>query len=269
MHGDPLGLDARRMQEMGYRRVALPVRELMDAGAPPLRRATPDEMRARLSGPPPEDPGDFDAVLERLRVDVLAHMERSFHPGFFAFIPSNGTWPGALGDFVAAALNIYAGHWSESAGPSQVELEVLGWFRDWIGYPESAAGLLVNGGSAANMTAMACARETLVGAMRDDVVAYVSDQAHSSFARAARVLGFRPEQLRVLPADAAHRLSPGLLEAAIRADLRGGRKPLFAALAAGSTNTGAVDPLPELAAVCREHEVWCHIDAAYGGFAVL
>jgi glutamate/tyrosine decarboxylase-like PLP-dependent enzyme len=203
MPGDPLGLDVATMRELGYRTVDLLVDELTDASAPPLRRATPPEMRRLLQRGPPEAPQAFDELLERLRTDVLANMERSFHPSFFAFIPSNGTWPGALGDFIAAAMNIYVGHWMESAGPSQVELEVVDWFKDWIGYPPGAAGLLLSGGSAANMDALACAREARVGAMRDDVVAYVSDQAHSSMARAVRVLGFRPDQLRVLPTTAS------------------------------------------------------------------
>src|SRR4051794_13924303 len=269
MPRDPLGLDPVTMRELGYRTVDLLVDELTDAAAPPLRRATPQEMRARLGGPPPEAAEDFGELLERLRTDVLAHMERSFHPGFFAFIGSNGTWPGALRDFVAAAMNIYTGHWMESAGPSQLELEVIDWFKAWIGYPASAAGLLVSGGSAANMDALACAREARVGAMRDDVVAYVSDQAHSSLARAARVLGFRPDQLRVLPVDGAYRMVPRRLEDAIRADLEAGRTPLFAAASAGATNTGSIDPLEDLAAVCRQHGLWLHVDAAYGGFAAL
>ena len=180
MTPDPLALDAETMREHGYRTVDLLVNELTDFDRPPLRRATPAEMRARLGGPAPEGPQDFGVLLERLRTDVLAHMECSFHPGFFAFVPSNGTWPAALGDFVAAAMNIYAGHWQEAAGPSQLELEVVDWFKAWIGYPAAAAGALVSGGSAANMTALACAREARIGAMRPDVVAYVSDQAHSS-----------------------------------------------------------------------------------------
>jgi glutamate/tyrosine decarboxylase-like PLP-dependent enzyme len=135
--------------------------------------------------------------------------------------------------------------------------------------PEEAAGVLVSGGSAANLTALACAREALLGAMSDEVVAYLSDQAHSSMARAARVLGFRPNQLRVLPLDDQYRMRPQALAAAMAADLRAGRRPLFVAGNAGATSTGAVDPLPELAALCRERGVWFHIDAAYGGFAAL
>jgi selenocysteine lyase/cysteine desulfurase len=105
--------------------------------------------------------------------------------------------------------------------------------------------------------------------MRDDVVAYVSDQAHSSLARAARTLGFRPNQVTVLPVDAHHRMRPDLLEGAIAADVAAGRRPLFVSISAGSTNTGAIDPLAELTEIAQRHGAWLHVDAAYGGFAAL
>ena len=94
-------------------------------------------MRERLAGPPPEEPRPVEAILAGLGSDVLPFASRVDHPRFFAFIPGSGTWPGALGDFVASACNVYAGSWMESAGPSQVELEVLRWFGSWIGYPGS------------------------------------------------------------------------------------------------------------------------------------
>src|SRR5438132_95948 len=119
------------------------------------------------------------------------------------------------------------------------------------------------------MTALACAREAVAGAMSDRLVVYCADQAHSSVARAARILGFRPDQVRVLPVDDGYRLRLDALRAAMNADMRAGREPLFVAAAAGSTSTGAIDPLPDIAALCRERGVWFHIDAAYGGFAVL
>lgn len=267
-HDDPLALDRETMRQQGYRVVDLLVERLTADGSP-LRRATPSEMRKRLGGPPPAGPQPFEDVLARLEHDVLPYRSRVDHPRFLAFIPGSGTWPAALADFVASACNVYAGSWMESAGPSQVELEVLSWFKDWVGYPADAAGSLTSGGSAANMTALACAREAKAGAMRDDLVLYVSDQAHSSIARAARILGFRPDQVRVLPSDAQLRLAPATLEAALEADLRAGRAPLAVSANAGATNTGAVDQLPELAEVCRRHGAWLHVDAAYGGFAVL
>ncbi len=242
---------------------------LTDSSIPPLRRATPDEMAARIDGPPPETPQDFDDILRTLDEDVLPFMSKGDHPGFFAYVPFAGTWPGALGDLIASATNVYAGSWMEAAGPSQLELEVIGWFKDWIGYPAGAAGLLVSGGSAANLTALACARESLVGSMSDDLVVYVSDQAHCSVARSARNLGFRQSQVRVIPSDDQLRIRIDLLESAMDADLRNGRRPLLVSANGGATNSGAVDPLPELADLCAERKVWFHVDAAYGGFAVL
>jgi glutamate/tyrosine decarboxylase-like PLP-dependent enzyme len=245
------------------------VDRLTDPSIPPLRRATPQEMAARLSGPAPEEPQDWDEVLRRLDQDVLPFMSKGDHPGFFAYVPFAGTWPGALGDLIASATNVYAGSWMEAAGPSQVELEVIGWFKDWLGYPEEAAGLLVSGGSAANLAALACAREAQVGSMSDDLVVYVSDQAHSSVARAARALGFRQNQVRVIPTGDGLVMRIDLLQSAMEADVAAGRKPLFVSANGGATNSGAVDPLEELVELCDEQDVWLHVDAAYGGFAVL
>jgi aromatic-L-amino-acid decarboxylase len=269
MTDDPLALDAETMRQLGYRAVDMLVERLTDPTIPPLRRATPQEMAKRLSGPPPEEPQDWDEILRRLDEDVLPFMSKGDHPGFFAYVPFSGTWPGALGDLIASATNVYAGSWMEAAGPSQVELEVIGWFKEWIGYPDEAAGILLSGGSAANLTALACAREAQVGSMRDDVVVYVSDQAHSSVARAARSLGFRQDQVRVIPSNDELKLRVDLLESAMDADVAAGRTPLFVSANGGATNSGAVDPLEELVAVCDERDVWLHVDAAYGGFAVL
>jgi aromatic-L-amino-acid decarboxylase len=265
---DPLALDRETMRQLGYRTIDLLV-DLLERETPPLQRASPAEMRRRLEGAPPEQPEPFDRILEGLERDVLPFASRDGHPRFFGFVPFAGTWPGALGDLIASACNLYVGSWMESAGPSQVELEVLGWFKDWIGYPENAAGSLVSGGSAGNLTALACARDAVAGAMREDIVLYVSDQGHSSVARAARILGFHPEQVRVLPSDDAFRLAPATLSAAIQADTARGLTPFCVAAQGGATNTGAVDLLAELAAICRDHGVWLHVDAAYGGFAVL
>ena len=267
---DPLGLDAETMRRLGYQTVDMLVEWMADPrGGPVLRRGSREELERRLGGPAPEGPRDFTEILGRLRGDVLPFASRGDHPGYFAFIPSCGTWPSALADLIASVCNFYAGSWMESAGPSQIELTVLDWFKQWVGYPAEAAGLLVSGGSAANMTALACARETLLGAMSDRVVAYVSDQGHSSLARAARILGFRPDQMRVLPVDGRYRMRPDALAGAMAADRGAGRRPLFVSASAGSTNTGAVDPLEELAAICRDGDVWFHVDASYGGFAAL
>ena len=265
----PLAMDADAMRRAGYATVDALVARLADPEADPvLRRASAADMRARLGGLPPEQPADYGAVLARVLADVLPFAARTDHPGYLAFIPSFTTWPAALAELTAAAANPYCGAWLESAGPAQVELEVIGWFRDWTGLPASTAGVLVTGGSAANLTALLVAREAAGGPSPDSVL-YVSDQAHSSLARTARAMGLRPPQVRVLPTDERWRLRPQTVAAAVRADRAAGLIPFALCASAGSTNTGAVDPLAELADVCAAEGLWLHVDAAYGGFAAL
>ena len=194
---------------------------------PVLQTETLQAMRDRLAAAPPAGPNDFADLLARLDQDVLPYVGHFDHPRFFGYIPGAGTWPAALGDLIAAATNIDAGSWRESVGPSTLELTVLDWFREWIDYPHSAAGVLVSGGSAANLTAIACAREALIGPMSPRIVMYTGDQTHSSVARAARHLGFRPDQLRVLPTDDDFRLRPSDVAAAIDADIAADRLPFL------------------------------------------
>jgi aromatic-L-amino-acid decarboxylase len=265
----PLAMDAEAMRRAGYATVDALVARLTDPAADPvLRRAAPAQLRALLGGPPPEQAADYATVLARVVADVLPYASRTDHPGYFAFIPSFTTWPAALAELTAAAANPYCGAWMESAGAAQVELEVIDWFRSWLGMPAGTAGMLVTGGSAANLTALLVAREAAGGPSGDSVV-YVSDQAHSSLARTARAMGLRSGQVRVLPTDDRWRLRPETVAAAVRADRRAGQVPFALCASAGSTNTGAVDPLGALADVCAGEKLWLHVDAAYGGFAML
>ena len=267
---DPLALEPDELRRMGYAVVDLLVRRMEQLDEEPvLRTAGRSELIARLAEEPPETGRDFDGLLARLDADVLPFVGHFDHPRFFGYIPGAGTWPAALGDLIAAATNIDAGAWREAAGASQLELTVLGWFREWIGYPPGAEGILVSGGSAANLTAIACAREALVGPMSPRIVAYAGDQTHSSLARAVRHLGFRPDQLRVVPTDKRFRLRVDDVAAAIDADAAAGRLPFLVVANAGTTNSGAIDDLAEIAALCRERGVWLHVDGAYGAFAAL
>ena len=257
------------MRRLGYRTVDMLVDRITGPAGPVVRSATPEALHERLAMPPPEDPVAFEEILQGLERDVLPFVARISHPGYLAFIPGEGTWPGALGDLIGSALNIDTCWWLGASGPSALELIVLDWFRQWVGYPEESAGVLVSGGSAANLTALACAREARVGVMDAQAVVYMSDQAHSSLARAARALGFRPDQVRVIPTDQRARMRPDALRGAITADQAGGRRPLMVVANAGTTATGAVDPFPALSEICREQEIWLHVDGAYGAFACL
>src|SRR3954470_21294030 len=268
-HESPLALDPETMRRLGYRTIDMLVDRITAEPGPVVRSETPSELRERLTIAPPETPAGFDEILDGLERDVLPFVARLSHPGYLAFIPGEGTWPGALGDLIASALNIDTCWWLAASGPTTLELVVVDWIRQWAGYPQDATGVLVSGGSAANLTALACAREARSGPMDERAVIYMSDQTHSSLARAARALGFRPEQVRVIPTDETGRMRRDALPSAMEADRAGGRRPLIVVANAGTTATGAVDPLVGLAEICREHSVWLHVDAAYGGFGCL
>lgn len=236
-------------------------------GEPAWRGASREELEALLREPPPEEGRDPRAVLERAVRDVLPVAGRVDHPRFFAFVPSAPTWPGVVADFLGAGFNTFQGTWLGSAGPSQVELVVTDWIRSWVGYPEGAGGLFTSGGSAATLDALVAARERAGAPERPAVV--MGDQSHTAVERAARIVGVRPEGIVKVPSDASFRVRVDALEEALARTRDRGFTPIAVNANAGATNTGAVDPLPEIADLCAREGVWLHVDAAYGGFAVI
>jgi aromatic-L-amino-acid/L-tryptophan decarboxylase len=267
---NPLELDAGTMRAMGYRIVDHLVERIsaLDHDAA-WRGASRADLHARMAEPAPESPRGFDASFERLRADVLPFAARVDHPRFLAFVPGAGTWPGILADFLAAGHNLFQGTWLGGAGPSEVELVVLDWFRDWIGMPAGAGGLFTSGGSAATLIAIAAARQLRFGGHDARAIVYRSAECHSSVDRALRFLGFAPDQVRTVAVDAQFRMQPASLEDLIARDAESGRIPFLIIANAGTTSTGAIDPLADLAAIRSRHSLWLHTDGAYGGFAVL
>jgi glutamate/tyrosine decarboxylase-like PLP-dependent enzyme len=233
----------------------------------PWRGGSRRDLEPILREPCPEEPGDPDVALRRALTEILPRAGRIDHPRFFAFVPSSPTWAALMGDLLATGFNVFQGTWLESAGPSQVELVVLEWFREWLGLPEGAGGLFTSGGSAANLCAVVAAREAVGHPERP--VAYFSDQSHSSIERACRIAGFREDALRRIPSDADYRYDVAALSRAMQRDRDEGRTPVLVSANGGATNTGVVDPLDELADVCDRSGTWLHVDAAYGGFAAL
>lgn len=224
-------------------------------------------LEASLLEDPPEDGQPAGDVLQRAREEVLRFATRLDHPRCFAFVPSSPTWPGVLADFLAAGYNINAVNWLVASGPSQLELVVVEWFRRWLGFPESAGGIFTSGGSSASLNAFVAAREAAGNPERPAV--YLSDQTHGSVARAARIVGVRPERIRTLPSHGLRGLDMEALRAAVLEDRAAGLDPILVSANAGSGSIGAVDPLTELADYCAAEDLWLHVDAAYGGFAIL
>jgi glutamate/tyrosine decarboxylase-like PLP-dependent enzyme len=226
--------------------------------------STRDEMERLLREPPPEAGSDLQGVLADVRSNVLGRSFRVNHPRFLAFIPGAPTFEAVLGDCLAANANLFAGVWKEAAGAAQVEIVVLDWFKQFLGYPAEAAGLLTSGGSDANLTALVVARDRLSYDDRARAILYASEHRHWSVDRAAKIVGLRPDQIRPLPCDTDYRLRLDSLREAIAQDERHGRLPWLVLANAGTTNTGSVDPLPELADLCAARLLWLHVDAAYG-----
>jgi aromatic-L-amino-acid decarboxylase len=268
---EPLSLPPEEMRRLGYRVVDRIVEHLEGLRElPPVRVGEATQLRERVGGPPPEAPGDPDTALDALFDDVLPFIQHGDHPRFFARIGSPSNYMGVLADAAAAGFNVFTASWTGGSGPATVELVVLDWLRELCGLPEGGEGVLVSGGSVATLVALAAARTArLDGRPAPDAVVYVSDQTHSAVGRALRVLGFDGGQLRVLPADERFRLDAGAVCAAIEADRGAGRRPFCVAATAGTTSTGAVDPLDALADLCAEQGLWLHVDGAYGAPGVL
>ena len=225
------------------------------------------ELEARLGEDPPENGRPAAEVLEHAARQILPVAARIDHPRFFGFIPSSPTWPGVLADFMVAGYHVNQCTWLTSSGPSQLELVVLDWVRRWVGYPETAGGLFTSGGSAASVDAFVAAREE--AGHPEGATVYMSDQSHSAHLRAARIVGVRPECVRMIPVDRRFRLDVEALARAVADDRTAGFHPIAVCANAGAASTGAIDPLEAMADFCEAEGIWLHVDAAYGGFAMV
>jgi aromatic-L-amino-acid/L-tryptophan decarboxylase len=243
---------------------------------PVLKRTSAAAIRAAICEPMPEEGADFDALLATVRDVILEHGRHSAHPRFLGYVASPGAAIASVGSMIESALNENATSWRSGPAATEVEHLTIDWFKQMLGYPAEAAGVLVSGGSMANFAALAAARSAkLPGAVRQGLPAgqrlcvYVSGETHSSIRKAAGMLGMGEDNVRAVRTDARLRMDPEDLDRAVRADLAAGNTPVCVAASVGTTATGAVDPLPEIAAVTRRYGLWFHVDAAYGGFAAL
>lgn len=265
-----LDLDPESMRQAGYRVVDWIVNRLAGLRESTLgQELSRDETEKLLREPMPEQPSNFNQVFDEYQHRVAPNVIQLDHPRFFAFIPSAPNFISILADALVAGTNVFAGTWLESSGPSQVELVVIDWFKQMLGLPPAAAGLLVSGGSVANLTALAVARRAVLNDQTDKAVVYFSDQTHASVDRGLRILGIQSRQLRRIPTDSEFRINTAELAEQIQQDREAGLRPFVVIATAGTTNTGAIDPLADIAAIAREHSLWFHVDAAYGGFAAL
>ena len=268
MPPDPdLEFSAGAMRRMAEAVVERSIAHVASLGAQPVRGdVEAGSFVQALREPVPEAGCALEPLLDQLFDDCIPRSFNTASPGYLAFIPGGGVFPAALADFIADTANRYTGVWQAAPALVQLEANALDWLRDWMGFPATARGLFTTGGSMATFNALLCARERHLGADIRRGVLYTSDQAHHSVLKAAKMAGVMPDRVRALPCDERYRLPVPALAEAVDADRRAGLRPFAVVSSAGTTNTGAVDPLPAIAALCRDEGLWHHVDGAYGAF---
>jgi aromatic-L-amino-acid decarboxylase len=259
-----------RMREIGYRVVDRLVDHLTTLPSQSVgAKGDPSALLAALTEPAPEHGIEFEAVLEQLERDVLRNTMHVNHPRFFAYVPGPSNFVSAMADALISGYNVFAGTWISGSGPAAVELAVIEWLRAACGFPNGAGGLFVSGGTMANLTALAVARHVVLGDRLDGATVYFSDQAHSSLEKALRLISLPSGNVRKIACDANYRLPVRELARVIEKDRAEGKRPFCVIASAGTTNTGAIDPLGELSRLCKDQRLWLHVDGAYGAASVI
>ena len=240
---------------------------------------TAQAIRQQVDRNLPVEPRGFDELLKEFQTAILEASRHNGHPRMFGYVQAPGSGLGAIADLIASALNANLTAWRSAPAPVELERITIDWIKRILGYPDSAAGLFVSGGSMANFAALAAARTAKapsdfaksgthsVPATR--MCVYASEQTHHSIEKAAVLLGVGSENVRKIKVDGQHKIRIDDLVAQIEDDLQTGNLPFCVVANAGTVMTGAVDPLAEVHEVAQRFNLWMHVDAAYGGFAVL
>lgn len=232
---------------------------------------TPGQGIGLLASPIAEQGMPIEAALALFEEEVVRPGGNAASGGHLAYIPGGGLYPAALGDYLAAVTNKYAGLFFTGPGPVRMENLLLRWAAELVGYPPGAAGNIASGGSIASLAAIVTARDTrgLKAADFASAAVYLTSQAHHCLEKALRLAGLAEAPVRHVAMDEHHRMDPAALEAAIAADRAAGLRPWLVVASAGTTDTGAVDPLAAIAEIAEREGCWYHVDAAYGGFFLL
>ena len=247
-------------------------------------RVAPDDkpgaILTALSSQPPEEGEPFEKILSDIDQVIIPGMVHWSHPMFLGYFGWTTTGPGILGEILSAPLNINAMTWRTCPAATELETIVIDWIRQWVGLPKDFDGVVYDTASVGIMHALAVAREQAAPSIRKLGLAgrsdlprlriYTSDQAHNAAEKAAIALGIGEENVRRVPSDGEFRMEMSILRKMIAEDRQSAFKPMSIVATAGTTSTASVDPIAEVARLCREEEIWLHVDAAYGGgFAIL
>jgi len=266
-----LELSKEEMKKYGYEVVDAIVEHFNTQNEKlPVARGSREEMDHLFLEEAPENPTDAHRVLDFVLEKVLKKSAIVSHPKSFSFVPGPSNYISAMADTLATGFNIFSGGWAASPAAAELEIVTMGWLLKIFGFPvKRGGGIFTSGGSMANLTAIVTARRVKCGDDFSKAVIYLSDQAHSSNIKAIRILGFRKDQIHIIPTDAEFKFSLNKLKNAIAKDRLEGLQPFCLIATAGTTNTGTVDPLSDISKICKSEDIWFHVDAAYGGAAIL
>lgn len=267
----PLSISEKEMRSYAYAVADAIVDHFVTQNQKPaVVYATREEMDRYFLEEAPEKPSPPEEVLQWVLDEIMTRSNVVSHPRSYSFVPGPSNFISAMADGLSSGFNVFAGGWAASPAAAEIEIVTTNWLLKLFGFPvKRGGGLFTSGGSMANLTALITARNMHCGDDFAKAVIYLSDQAHSSNIKAIRMLGFKKEQLRIIPTDGEFKISINKLKNAIAKDRLEGLQPLCFIASAGTTNTGTVDPLNELAAICKQAKIWLHVDAAYGGAAIL
>lgn len=266
-----LTLSKEQMKDYGYKVIDAIVEHFDTQNSKnPVTLASRKEMDALFLENAPEAATDSEEVLDFVIKKVLKESNIVSHPKSFSFVPGPSNFISAMADTLATGFNVFSGGWAASPAAAELEIVTINWLLKLFRFPvKNGGGIFTSGGSMANLTALVTARRQKCGDDFSKAIIYMSDQTHSSNIKAIRTIGFRKDQVRIIPTDMEFKLSMNKLKNAIAKDRLEGYTPFCMIATAGTTNTGTIDPLDEIATLCKKENLWFHIDGAYGGAAIL
>jgi glutamate/tyrosine decarboxylase-like PLP-dependent enzyme len=260
------GLSEEEMRRVGYQVIDLLVEHYATLSEKPAGgHRTVAEMASVIEEPLPNQATPFNDLMATAVADIFPNNMYLNHPRFFGWVPGPSNFISVMADTLASGFNVFSGAERIGAAASQVESLVIKWLAQLLKMDPGADGILTSGGSASNLMGLATARAVMLGGPSAEAMVYCSDQTHGSNLKGLKLLGFSDDQVCVLPSDQRQRLDMHCLYEQIHQDRERGVRPFCVIANAGTTNTGSVDPLPEIRALCDIEGLWMHVDAAYGG----
>ncbi len=266
-----LELTKEEMRTLGYKAIDELVEHFDTQNSKlPVAEGSREDMDKLFLEDAPEEPTDAMSVLNFVVDKVMSNSNIVSHPKSYSFVPGPSNYVSTIADTLATGFNVFSGGWVASPAAAELEIVTINWLLKLFGFPSKrGGGIFTSGGSMANLTAIVTARRIKCGEDFSKAVLYLSDQAHSSNIKAITILGFRRDQIRIIPTDLEFKMSLNKLQNAIAKDRLQGLQPFCIVASSGTTNTGTVDPLLELSKICKKEKLWFHIDGAYGGAAIL